>query len=222
MAFTPTEYEIINFVEQTWLESRVVPSAEAVHKYLGTARSTVAKFMDSESFRNACTARGINLYGAESKGLTAQQLMLANTLLDFADTRSHKKKLQDCGVASQTYQGWLKDPGFSAYMRTRAEALLPDALPEAHLALVDNVRRGDLGSLKLYYEMTGRWSSKTVGELNIEFFLMKVIEAVQKHVANADTVAAIADELLVLGNQALPQQPAITASNGPDKGVFDL
>ncbi len=220
MPFSRSEREIVDFVEQQWFLNQHVPSAEAISKYLGLSPTIVARFMDSDPFRNAAIARGINLLGSESRGLSAQQHLVINTLLDFQDTRSQKKKLADLKINSQTYQGWLRDPAFQTYLTQRAEKLLPDITADAHLALVDNVRRGDLGSIKLYYEMTGRWSSKTVGELNVEFLMMKVLETIQKHVTDQATLEAIGDDLMGLGAIA-PQQPvarpAIT-----NTGAFDL
>lgn len=219
MPFSAQEYEIVNFVEQTYLLNRHVPSAEVVAEKLGFSKALVKGFMANDSFRKACEARGIRisgLAGSTPNGvLTEQQLAVANTLLDFADNRSQKKKLADLGVSSQTYQGWLRDPGYQAYVTQRAENLLPDITSEAHLALVDNVRRGDIQSIKLYYEMTGRWSSKTVGELNVEFLLMKILEVIQKHVTDPATLEAIGGELSMLAPVAPgAQRPAL--ENGFD------
>ncbi len=223
MAFTVQEYEIVNFVEQTYLLNRHVPSAEVVAEQLGYSPAMVKGFMAGDQFRKACEARGIRIggiAGSSGKGvLTEQQLACANTILDFADNRSTKKKLADLGVSSQTYQGWLRDPGYQAYVTQRAENLFPDITSEAHLALVDNVRRGDIASIKLYYEMTGRWSSKTVGELNVEFLLMKILEVLQKHVTDPAMLQAIGDDLQMLAPSppvANRAQPAI------ESGGFDL
>lgn len=217
MPFTQQEYEVLNFIEQTYLLNRAVPSIEVISERTGVAENRVRKFWEREDFKAALEARGIDLRVQPNDILTAEQLMCANALLDFSDTRSHKKKLSDLKISSQTYQGWLRDPAFQAYMTARAENMLGDVLPEAHMALVDNVRRGDLGSIKLMYEMTGRWSSKTVGDLNVEFLLMKILEAVQKHVTDPTILQNIAEELGTLG--AVQQPKAIQP---PVAGNFDL
>lgn len=225
-AFTAEEYEIVNYVEQEYTLSGRVPSASVIAEKLGHPEVRVAKFTSSDKFREAVKARGIRLSGVSGSTdrgvLTEIQLACANTLLDFADTRSDRKKLQDLGISSQTYQGWLKDPAYQAYITQRAENLLPDITSEAHLALIGNVRRGDLGSIKLYYEMTGRWSSKTVGELNVEFLLMKILEAVQKHVKDPEAITAIAEELSVFAAAPSPPVAGTRVVEALPSGSFEL
>lgn len=211
MPLSQAEYEILNFIEQEYMLSRHLPTVEVISEKTGVPADRIRKLWEREDFKTAVRVRGVDTRVSPTGILTAEQLMLANTLLDFSDTRSHKKKLQDLGISSQTYQGWLRDPAFQGYMVQRAENLLPDVTAEAHLALVDNVRRGDLGSIKLYYEMTGRWSSKTVGELNVEFLLMKVLEAVQKHVSDPKILENISDELMALAPQAPANRNALPA-----------
>ena len=211
MPLSQAEYEILNFIEQEYMLSRHLPTVEVISEKTGIPADRIRKLWEREDFKTAVRVRGVDTRVSPTGILTAEQLMLANTLLDFSDTRSHKKKLQDLGISSQTYQGWLRDPAFQGYMVQRAENLLPDVTAEAHLALVDNVRRGDLGSIKLYYEMTGRWSSKTVGELNVEFLLMKVLEAVQKHVSDPKILENISDELMALAPQAPANRNALPA-----------
>lgn len=221
MPLSQTEYEVLNFVEQEYMLSRFVPSTEVISERLGISAGTIKKLWDRADFKAGLTARGIDL--TRSNGiLSAEQLACANTLLDFADTRSDKKKLQDLGIASQTYQGWLKDPGFSHYMMQRTEALFGDLMPDAHRALADNVRRGDLGSIKLFYEMTGRWSSKTVGELNVEFLMMKILETLQRHISDPATLTAISDELLNLAGSAQPRPVGVSEVKALPTIGFDL
>lgn len=93
-----------------------------------------------------------------AKLLTAQQLIVANTLLDTVDTRSEKKKLQDLRVSTATYQAWCADPVFRDYVVSRAEKLLGQAQADAHLALIDQVKGGNLNAIKYYNEIVGRFT----------------------------------------------------------------
>lgn len=125
-----------------------------------------------------------------SKALTPMQLVVANTMLDLIDTRSQKKKLQDLNVTTATYNSWLRDPVFSAYLRDRAESLLGDNLHEAHLALLDKVRSGDTRALSLYYEITGRHVSQSgvspqQQSFNAEFLVTAIIDIVNDEVDSA-------------------------------------
>jgi hypothetical protein len=201
--------DFINFIEHWWFShsdiNSKMPTNQNLRDALNWDSAKVGKFLKDPVVNKALENRGITL--ADITLLLPEQLAVANSILDFSDNRSQKKKLEELGVTTQRYQGWLKQERFQRYLKQRAEALLGETQHEAHTSLLRNVQRGDLNSIKLYYEMTGRWSSKTVGDLNIEFILVKVVEAVQKHVKDPVAIQAIATELsgLIGTNQTNPQ-----------------
>lgn len=197
MPLTNEQRDIVNFIEYWWnthddINSKM-PSNQTLRDGLNMDAVKVGKLLKDPAVDKALENRGITL--ADVTLLLPEQLAAANTILDFSDSRSQKKKLEELGVTTQRYQGWLKQDKFQRYMRQRAEALLGETQHEAHTSLLRNVQRGDLNSIKLYYEMTGRWSSKTVGDLNVEFILIKVVEAVQKYVKDPVAIQQIAFEL---------------------------
>ena len=207
----------VNFVEQWWHShdkiNEKIPNNETIRSSLarqnnkinerpvGNPDATegywdqgkVGRCLQSRTVNEALERRGIVL--ADISLLRPEQLAGANAILDFSDHRSQKTKLNELGISTTQYNGWLKLAAFQRYIKQRAEALLGDVQHEAHAALLKNVQRGDLNSIKLYYELTGRWSSKTVGDLNVEFILIKIIEAVQKHVKDPVAIQAVAEEL---------------------------
>ena len=179
-------------------------------------------FLSNPTFLAALTNRGIRIPGAvgafgESKALshtitvdgpdgkprevavtavvTAEQMSAVATIMDRHDTRSDKKKLQDLGIPTQKWQAWQRDAAFSSYYRSRAESLFGDMLIDAPRALQQNIARGDLGSIKLVYEMTGRWSDKKRDDLPIDFIIMKVLEVMQRYITNPSDLEAAASEL---------------------------
>jgi len=212
MPLTTDQRDFVNFIEHWWFShddiNQKMPTNETLRDALNWEGSKVAKFLKDPDVDKALENRGITL--ADVTLLLPEQLAVANTILDFSDNRSQKKKLEELGVTTQRYQGWLKQERFQRYMRQRAEALLGETQHEAHTSLLRNVQRGDLNSIKLYYEMTGRWSSKTAGDLNVEFILIKVVEAVQKYVKDPVAIQHIAHELsgLVGSNQPASNVPA--------------
>jgi hypothetical protein len=174
---------------------------------LNLPNGKISKLLKDDVVVKALENRGITL--ADITLLLPEQLAVANSILDFSDSRSQKKKLEELGVTTQRYQGWLKQEKFQRYLKQRAEALLGETQHEAHTSLLRNVQRGDLNSIKLYYEMTGRWSSKTVSDLNVEFILIKMVETVQKHVKDPIIIQAISNDFaaLVGTNPNSPAQP---------------
>lgn len=145
--------------------------------------------------------------GTPTSPLSPLQLVVANMMLDLTDTRSDRKKLQDAGITTATYQMWLRDPVFSDYLRNRAENLIGDVQHEAMLSLVDRVRSGDLNAVKYYHALTGRYvedkgngGSNTVGDL--QQIIIRIIEIITEEVDDQDTAFRISDRLkgLITGN----------------------
>jgi hypothetical protein len=136
--------------------------------------------------------------------LTEQQLLVANTILDPLDKRSKLKKLTELGVSTQQYNTWLRDVNFRKYCLARAESLLLEAQPTAHLALIERVSQGDLGAIKYYNAMIGRYTPDAGRgvEVNVNNFnsdmLIKIVEIIQQHVKDPDVLAAIGQDILEL------------------------
>ena len=220
MALNENEYELVSYIEQEYLLSGSIPTKDVCLEKLSISSKKYDDLWKREDFKNALMSRGISqrlLEGAEINGvLTPKQMLAINTLLDINDTRSDAKKLKDLGIPTATYSGWQRDPAFRAYLHQRTELLFGDALTEANRALYDNVKRGDLGSMKQLWEMTGRWSSKPVSEMNIEWVLMKVIEVLQRHITDPSQLSAIAEELAGVQAEAVPAvQPLVPTPGLP-------
>lgn len=200
---TPEEWAISNAVEQFWYLDGEIPSAEKLSKATSVPQNRVNNILHDAVVVESLAMRGINV-GESNELLSAEQLAAMAVFFDTKDGRSLKKKLSDCGVTTQQWESWKRDKVFSAHLRSRAESALSTNLAETEVALMDSAHRGDISAIKLHLEMAGRWSSKTVGELNVEFLLMKILEAVQKHVKDQDAVVAIANELMILSPQSQP------------------
>lgn len=218
MPLNESEYELVTFIEQEYLLSGSIPTKEVCIEQLGISPKKYDSLWKRDDFRTALLSRGINqklLDGAEINGvLTPKQMLAINTMLDVNDNRSDSKKLKDLGIPSQTWAGWMRDPAFRTHLHQRTELIFGDALIEANRAIYDNVKRGDLGSMKQVWEMTGRWSSKPVAEMNIEWVLMKVIEVIQRHVTEPAQLSAIAADLSAVQAEAVPSVQPLNAPLG--------
>lgn len=162
--YTPAEYE--GFMNNPLVKAALVE------------RGVITRELDSPT-EGASPNNSLNLPVGRSKAvvtnglkrraenLTPKQLLVANTLLDTIDTRSEKKKLQDLRVSTATYQAWLNDPIFVDYITKRAELLLGPAQADAHLALIDKVKAGDVSAIKYYNDLVGRFSPTSSNGVNV-------------------------------------------------------
>lgn len=197
MAFTEYERRVLAYIESYWMQFGSLKTAsDLAEVFLNRTEREWSKWLQSVAVVEAFEIRGLPVI--QSVGLSPEQLALANTLLDFADGRSWKKKFQDLGISTNKYQAWLKDANFIEYMKTRSENMLNDALPEAHLALIDNVRRGDLQSLKLYYEIQGRHVPNQASTIDVPELIGRILEILTKHIKDPVLLLEISSEFETL------------------------
>ena len=213
----PKVTALIAEVEQYYLLHQRWPTDTELAVSLNCTEGEVRSALKNERIPEMCERRGIPdrqqelaLDTAAAKNsVTPQQLAVANVMLDFSDRRSTKAKLETLGVSSQQYAGWLRSKNFQGYMRSRAEAMLGDSTHVAHTSLLKNVEGGDMKAISLFYEMTGRWSSKPASEVNVEYLLIKVLETIQKHIADPDVLRAIATDLGQIANPSPIGTPVV-------------
>jgi hypothetical protein len=205
------QHRLLTWFEQEYLLHESIPSRERCVAEGACTKSFYDSCFKSQSFLNALERRGIKLPsflkndGFPVGALTEHQLIVANAMLDLTDNRSRKKKLAELRVPSQTYEAWLRDPAYRNYIQARAENLLPDNQQDAHLALLDRVRSGDISAIKYFNEITGRYIPNTTDKVDVNAILMRVLEVIQRHVSEPEALNGIAEELL-----ALSTAPAIT------------
>lgn len=211
------EYDFVNFVEKQYMLFGDCPSKEVAAKKFGVSESTILRLYGSEPVRTALKERGIELKGASGKSsdgvFTAEQLAYAREIFNITNPRSRKKILAELGLNHQTVQAWHRDPAFQSYIRELSEQLLPDMVPEAMIALQRNIMNGDFQSIKFGLEINGRYSPKTVGELNIDFFMQKILEVLVSELGSEPAkLQSIVDKLGNLagvGVAELPDRPKL-------------
>lgn len=199
----------INWMEQIWWLEAQAPSAERVAETLGLASSTVKSWFKKDSdFTKVLKGKGI-IKTEERAILTASQLMVVNSLLNLSDRRTQREKLEAAHVTPQTYAAWRRDPLFMEYMHKRAENQFSDASDTASQALLRNVEMGDMGAIKFYYEVTGKYNPKLQLDVNVDSVMNRVVEIIQKHVKDPDTLMAIADDLELLAGGTVREPPPV-------------
>ena len=166
---TAEQYALVRFLEQAYWKTSALPSYEAiVAEGIELDQTLYLESWANPRFADALRARGLpehvlntkSAVGFSGRTLTEQQMTVANVLLDVLDTRSRIKKLTELGVPTSTYNLWLRDPVYRTYCLERAENLLQENQPVAHMSLINRVNSGDLGAIKYFNAMTGRYRER--------------------------------------------------------------
>lgn len=211
------EYRILTYCEQFFLQYGRLPNTGDIVE-AGYSKQAFHVCLKLPQFQLGLEQRGIvpyallNSNGKIPEGLTSEQLVAANTMLDLIDNRSQKKKLQDLEITSQTWNAWLRNPRFNAYLRARSEALLKDSIHDSHLALVDRVKSGDINAIKYMNEITGRFVPAQTKGVDLHEVLFKVLEIIQQCVTDPNVQALIAGKLMEIAEPhvaRLDGQPVI-------------
>lgn len=134
--------------------------------------------------------------------------------LDPTDTRSLAEILREHGVQLKTWQGWLADPMFGAYVRDRSAAAFGHNAHEVDLALMRRASAGDVPAIKLILELQGR--IRQAGDtLDVNGMLARVVEILQTEVTDEGTLLRIVERLEALAEQSrrgrLPTGPTVVA-----------
>jgi len=206
------ERKIIAFCEHSWFLRGTLPTPETLKNEFGLSGKKLQELLESDVVVANFKERGIPT--VIGRTLSPEQLTAINTILNFTDSRSEKKKLADMGISQAQWNGWRQNPQFKEYFLQRTEDILGSSIPDANMALVERARNGDLGAIKLVYEMTGRYRGNETG-LDPKMLLNKVLEIISIHVQDPVALAAIAAEF---GKLAGVAQPDTVNTNPPVAG----
>jgi len=220
---TEEQYDLLIFLEQYWWTNATLPTKAKLAE-LGMDTDLYTTALRSDLFKTALLDRGIDrkvflepgtVKSWKDSTLTEEQLTAANMMLDLKDNRSQRKKLMELGIPTQRWESWLRDPVFQGYLRERAENLLGDNQHEAHLALIDRVRAGELPAIKYFNELTGRYvpvsAAAVGGTFDTKMVLIRVVEILQIHLSDEpERLQAIASDLI-----ALAEGPATSKAPSP-------
>jgi hypothetical protein len=195
---TDDDITILAYTEQLYWELGELPSQEIVAagfgEEFGDSKKKVQNAWNKERFQNALKLRGIE-FKKEAKVLSPLQLIVANMMLNVADKRSLRQKLETVKVKPATYQGWLRDPVFYQYIKMRTEQLFQNADTEAFLSLMNAAVGGDVQALKLFFEMRGIYNPRLTVDINVESVVLRIVEIVAKNVKDPRVMEAIASEI---------------------------
>lgn len=193
--------EVLGWIEEWWLRREEFPPVDALSKFwpdfdLGAA-------LKHETFLYALDQRGIRLPSPDDK-LTPAQIAAIATLSNFTDARSRSAKLRDLGISTAQWQGWLKNKHFKQFLHELASNNFVDNVDAVQEGLLNAARRGSTDAVKLYMEMTGRYTGQSQEVLNLKIILSRLLEAIQMHVKDPNVIREIGIdfELIMAGGKA--------------------
>jgi hypothetical protein len=170
----PWQRDVVNYVERIHSTTGAFPGDSDILEYLRMLKHEeiylehIDELKGNELFQASMQARGIV---EEGYFLTAKQLAAASIMLNLTDRRSDEKKLRDIGVSTEEFSTWMLNKHFAEYMRQRSENLIDNSMHMAHMGLLRGVNQGNTASIKLYYELTGRYNPNAENEVNIRLVI---------------------------------------------------
>jgi hypothetical protein len=200
------EKEAVLFIERYHSVYGAMPEDRAIIEYLTITKKfehvnsvTIINLKENEFFIKSMEARGIPV-GQTS--LSSKQMAAAALMLNLVDRRSDEKKLRDIGVSTEEWSTWMQNRDFAKYVAERAEALVANSVHEAHLGLMRGVRQGNTSAISLYYKLTGRYDPDQENQVNVRMLIGRILEAIQKHVQDPETLNRLAVEMSQLAIEA--------------------
>jgi hypothetical protein len=201
---TPDELDFINYCEQRWNLASKFPAMETLRKRFPSL--SIDESLDDEFIILALSNRGIKVPSVDSRTdeLSSEQVAAVALILDYGDKRSHNTKLRSLGISPVKWQGWLKNDVFKNYLHSLSAKGLDDALHVAHTGLLNATERGDVNAIKYYMELTGRFSGESGQVQNFKVMVQRIIETIQRHVKDPDTIRLIASDFDVILKGGVP------------------
>lgn len=184
--------KILPWVEQYWFSCGRYPSDAELIERFGFTQLEVEKIHASKFYKECLKDRGIRP-PSSSLHFTEKQNAAITIMSNVHDTRNTANKLAAIGVTPQMYNGWMHDPAFKSELQRRVDDVLDHIYPDAQAALAKQVKNGRMDAIRFYYEITGR--AVTPETVNVRAMMVRVIEAVQKHVKDPAVLSAIAEEI---------------------------
>jgi hypothetical protein len=152
-------------------------------------KKTYSGLLKTDEFAQALRYRGIEL--EENAGLSLEQQTVLLKLADPLDRRSLSVKLKELGVPMPRYQAWLKQPLFREHYEQQSIDNYAEALPAIRSRLIEKAESGERWATELIFAKTGEYNPAQQEVESARAIVLKVVEAVIRHVRDADTRKAI-------------------------------
>jgi len=177
-----------------YLRNGHIPSVDDIHQlWPKLSKKIISSLMGTLEFKNALHHRGIQWDPKD--GLSMEQQTVLLKLSDPFDRRGLASKLKDLGVPMPRFQAWLKQPLYNELYNQHTKANYEEALPAIRQRLIGNAEAGDQRAIELVFAMTGEWNPNQQHLEDARTIVLKVVEAIIKHVKDVKTREAILSDV---------------------------
>jgi hypothetical protein len=207
MPLTYSQLKAVNWIEEWWLRKHEFPPVDALKNFLPDF--SLEEALKNEVFIASLVNRGIKLPTADSSKhhLSNEQLAAIAVMSNFRDGKSGPAKLRSIGVTWTQWHGWMRNKHFKEYLQDLCAVNFADSLDVAQQGILRGMEKGNTDTIKFYLEVTGRYTPQTQELANVKMILSRILEVIQIHVKDQNTLRAIdADFQKVLAG-GTPEEP---------------
>lgn len=199
MPLTSEELDMVAYFEEHWLRYHRLPELNDVkRRYTVDGKPLpVEDLLKNPTFQLSLSNRGIPLPTPQGgsnpldTGLSREQIAAIQKFLDIEDRRTLQTKLKEVGVTTTQWYGWMKQKRFKEFVLDASTEDFEENIHEAQMGLRRAMDRGETAAIKFYYELTKRYNSSEGAIGNLKVVISQIIEAVQRHVTDPETLASI-------------------------------
>ncbi len=186
-----------------------IPSVKQVYDlWPRMAQGAMGTIMASHEFADAAKLLGIEV--DDLGGLTREQHMAIAVLADPFDRHTIQNKLKRIGVPMGRYLNWKRNPLFMDILEQETAGAYKQSLPEIRARLIEQAEAGNMKAMELVLAKSGEWDPQAREQQNAQMLVMRVVEAVLRHVKDVDTRRLILEDIRssgpILQIGAPPQQ----------------
>lgn len=198
-------------INQLSVQNGKLPEPEQLAEFLGLTVGDIQASFAKPSVQALTANMGVPMQFDRDtpnhrKVLTPIQVMVANAVLNHMDKRTVRQKLKEFEIKPSTWQGWMThNKAFIDYINKKAGDDFAKLDYLTNVKITELIEDGDLAAIKLAKELSGQLTNKVQIDLNINLFLVKLVEVIQTHVSNPDERDAIATAVEALAIEFVPK-----------------
>lgn len=193
-----TELEAINVIEHYWHLKGEFPKKGYVHMKSPTGFD-LTEALEHPTFLLALSNRGITPPVLSSlpvgekdvpelpANITAEQVAVVLSLVDYNDTRTRAAKMRTLKVSTAKFNSWMRDDNFRTFFNALSAQNFAEGAYIAREGLIKAMDRGEVAAIKYYNESQGEDPETR----NLSLILTKLVEVIQMHVKDQATLHAI-------------------------------